>query len=58
MTPQAMTNPTATAIEISKLAKETTKPIIANWMGGKSMSEGIKILNDNGIQTIQHPKMA
>jgi len=56
LTPQAMTNPTATALEISKLAKETTKPIIANWMGGKMMSEGIKILNDNGIPTYPTPE--
>jgi acetyltransferase len=56
LTPQAMTNSTATAMEISKLSKETTKPIIANWMGGKSMSEGIKILNDNGIPNYPTPE--
>jgi acetyltransferase len=56
LTPQAMTNPVAAALELSKIAKETMKPVIANWMGGKVMREGIKILNENGIPTYPTPE--
>jgi len=56
LTPQSMTNPTAIAQEIAKLAKETTKPVIANWMGGKTMTDGIQILNENNIPTYPTPE--
>ncbi|MBZ5552311.1 MAG: GNAT family N-acetyltransferase [Acidobacteriia bacterium] len=58
LTPQAMTNTIATAKEISLLVPETTKPILAAWLGGASMREGIKMLNDAGVAAYQTPEQA
>ena len=58
LTPQAMTNPTSTARALTSLAEETKKPLLAAWVGGKSMQEGIKILNDAGIPTYTTPERA
>jgi acetyltransferase len=56
ITPQAMTNPTAIAREISLLAAEAAKPILAAWLGGGSMREGIRVLNDAGVPTYTTPE--
>jgi len=58
LTPQAMTNPTNTAKTIGELQQGTKKPILASWLGGKNMSEGVKILNDFGIATYKTPEQA
>jgi acetyltransferase len=58
LTPQAMTNPTETAREVSKLAEHTSKPIMAAWLGGQSMREGITIFNKHGIATYDTPEAA
>ena len=58
LTPQAMTNPVNAAIEVVKISKETNKPILTAWMGGKSMAEGISILTDAGIATYRSPEQA
>ncbi|MBP6870797.1 MAG: bifunctional acetate--CoA ligase family protein/GNAT family N-acetyltransferase [Bacteroidales bacterium] len=58
LTPQAMTNPTATALEITKLADHTVKPIMAAWLGGESMREGISIFNKHGLSTYDTPEGA
>jgi acetyltransferase len=58
LTPQAMTNPTATAIEITKLSDHTVKPIMAAWLGGESMREGISIFNKHGFSTYDTPEGA
>ncbi len=58
VTPQAMTNPTATAHEIVKLGQDTNKLILAAWVGGQSMREGINILNDAGIPAYRTPEQA
>ncbi len=58
LTPQAMTNPTASAKVIAALAETTQKPILAAWLGGLSMNEGIKILIDKGIPTYKTPEQA
>jgi acetyltransferase len=58
LTPQAMTNPTTTAVEVAKLADHTTKPIMAAWLGGQSMREGIDIFNKHGISTYDTPEGA
>ena len=36
LTPQAMTDPTATAIVLGKAANHAHKPVLAAWMGGAS----------------------
>ena len=58
LTPQAMTNPTSTAKSVCKLAGSTTKPLLAAWLGGKSMKEGISILNNSGVATYTTPEQA
>lgn len=58
LTPQAMTDPTATARAIASLAETTTKPILAAWLGGESMVEGLRILNEGGVSTYQTPEQA
>lgn len=56
ITPQAMTNPTAVAREISALAPRTAKPILAAWLGGASMADGVRLLNEAGIPTFDTPE--
>jgi len=58
LTPQAMTEPTKTAVQISKLSENTTKPIMAAWLGGKSMKEGMEVFNNHGIAAYQTPEQA
>jgi acetyltransferase len=58
LTPQAMTAPTETAIAISQLAAKTTKSIMAGWLGGASMREGIQIFNQAGISSFTAPEQA
>lgn len=58
LTPQAMTDPTNTAKEIAKLSENTSKPIMAAWLGGKSMREGIEIFNHSGIAVFETPEQA
>ncbi len=58
LTPQAMTNPTKIASVIYPLAETHKKPLLAAWLGGKKMREGIQILNDNGISTYETPEQA
>ncbi len=59
LTPQAMTEPTATARLIkAAAARGAGKPILANWMGGATVEPGEKILNDAGIPTFKYPGRA
>jgi acetyltransferase len=58
LTPQAMTNPSSTAREISKLSEKTKKPILAAWIGGASMREGMTILSEAGIPAYDTPEQA
>ena len=58
LTPQAMTDPTATADAIAKMSANTTKSIMAAWLGGASMREGIQIFNNAGIASYGTPEQA
>jgi len=58
LTPQAMTAPTETASAIAKIAANTTKSIMAGWLGGASMREGIQIFNQAGISSFTAPEQA
>lgn len=58
LTPQAMTNPTATAKAVGELAAASPKPILAAWLGGQSMHEGVQVLNQLGIATYRTPEQA
>ena len=56
--PQAITDPTDTAIEVCKLAENTTKSIIAAWSGGQSMHKGRQIFNEKDIAVFHTPEQA
>lgn len=58
LTPQDMTDPTATAKEIVPFASALDKPILASWMGGGVVQEGCGILNDANIPTFEYPDTA
>ncbi len=58
LTPQAITRPTETARQIIKISEGSTKPIMAAWLGGKSMEEGINLFNNSGIAAYQTPEQA
>jgi acetyltransferase len=56
--PQAVTDPTDTAIEVCKLAERTSKSIIAAWAGGQSMHKGRQIFVNNDIAVFRTPEQA
>ena len=58
LTPQDMTDPTATAEALIPYAKSGRKPVLASWMGGKSVAEGEAVLNKAGIPTFDYPDTA
>jgi acetyltransferase len=58
LTPQAMTDATATARAIAQVAAKTNKPILTSWTGGGSVQEGIRILNRAGVATYASPEKA
>jgi len=58
LTPQAMTDPTATAEALKNYAKSYEKPILASWSGGQDISAGESVLNKAGIPTFMYPDTA
>ena len=58
LTPQAMTDPTATAEALKDYASGLSKPVLASWMGGKDVAEGERILNQAKIPTFPYPDTA
>ena len=58
LTPQAMTDPTATAKAIVRFAHVEGKPILACWMGGEEVAEGAAVLRQAGIPTFAYPDTA
>ena len=58
LTPQAMTDPTATAEAVAKAAAHAHKPVLASWMGGRVVAEGTQKLNAAGIPTYGTPEKA
>ncbi len=58
LTPQAMTDPTGTARSVAELSSKTSKLIMAAWLGGASMKEGIDILTDAEIAVYNTPEQA
>lgn len=58
LTPQAMTDPTATAEAVGKVASHAHKPVLAAWMGGRVVAEGMQILNKVGIPSYTTPEKA
>jgi len=58
LTPQAMTAPTETAKAIAELAGKTSKTIMAAWLGGASMRNGMAVFNNAGIAAYRSPEQA
>ena len=58
LTPQAMTDPTETARLVGSIAARTEKPVLAAWMGGQSVREGIDMLNRMSVPTYPTPEQA
>ncbi len=58
LTPQAMTDPTATARELVPYAHTAGKPVLASWMGGRDIEDGADILRGAGIPTFDYPDTA
>jgi len=58
LTPQGMTNPSEVADGLKPYATGHGKPILASWMGGKLVSDGIARLNEAGIPTFAYPDTA
>lgn len=58
VTPQAMTNPTNIAQAVGRVAGQIKQPILAAWLGGRSMAAGIAALNEAGVATFSTPEQA
>jgi acetyltransferase len=58
LTPQAMTDPTATATAVTEVARKANKPVLAAWMGGRMVRRGEQILSAAGIPTYNSPEKA
>lgn len=58
LAPQAVTDPTTTARLVSEIANEAGKPVLAAWMGGRLMREGVQLLNRAGVPTYATPDQA
>lgn len=61
LTPQAMTNPASVAREVVLICDKNNKnkkTVLASWMGGDSVAEGRKILEDGNIPIYRAPEEA
>src|SRR5436190_20400574 len=58
LTPQAMTDATATAEKLKAFGHIGAKPVLASWMGGNEVAAGEAILNRAGIPTFAYPDTA
>jgi acetyltransferase len=58
LTPQAMTDSTGIAQVVGQVAATAHKPVLAAWMGGQAVSEGVQLLNQAGIPTYRTPEKA
>ena len=58
LTPQAMTDPTATAECLKAYAHIPNKPVLASWMGADMVAKGEDILNAASIPTFKYPDRA
>ena len=58
LAPQGMTDPRQVAERLRVQARQHEKPLLASWMGGKGVAEGIGVLNAAGIPTFSYPDAA
>jgi acetyltransferase len=55
---QALTDPVGVARAMAPRCSGQGKPVLAVWMGGEDVEEGLKILNAAGIPTFETPEQA
>jgi acetyltransferase len=58
LAPQGMTDPAHVAESLKAHASVHGKPVLASWMGGKSVAKGVAILNAASIPTFSYPDTA
>jgi acetyltransferase len=58
LTPQAMTDATATAEQLKPYAHLEGKPLLASWMGADAVAAGEDILNAANVPTFKYPDRA
>lgn len=58
LSPQAMTNASATAEKLRAFGKLKTKPFLASWIGGAGVAPGAAILDRANIPTFEYPDAA
>jgi acetyltransferase len=58
LSPQATSEPMATAERLKHLVSRRQKPILACWMGGNAAAEAEAVLNAIGMPTFTHPDAA
>lgn len=58
LSPQSVTEPTATAAKIAPYAHLGDKPIVTSWMGGPAVAEGARVLGESGIPCFPYPDTA
>ncbi len=56
LTPQTSTEPTATAEAVIELAQETEDTVIASYMGGESVQEGVGKLEKGNVPNFETPE--
>lgn len=58
LTPQAMTDPTATAEQLKPYAQISGKPVLASWVGGAAVEPGAALLRNANVPTFLYPDTA
>jgi acetyltransferase len=58
LAPQGVTDPALVAERVKSYARGSGKPVLASWMGGKLVTQGIATLNQAGIPTFSYPDTA
>ena len=58
LTPQAMTDPAATARCVAEIARRSSKPVLASWMGSGLVHQGIQVLREAAIPEYSTPEQA
>jgi len=58
LTPQVVTQIPESAEKIADVARKYKKPVVASFMGGKRMEDGVKVLMKKGIPNYPFPERA
>lgn len=58
LTPQAMTDPLATAVEVAAQRRASLKPVLASWIGGPGVAAGALTLRSEGVPVYPTPESA